>query len=144
MAVFIFDEAARTDRDNRNVSTAQFVFESQGKGSKKGFSGGIGGRERDRLKAGSRRDVDDAFLAALEHRGNQRVSQLDNGLVIETQHLDLALKRKRTEFSAKAEAGVVDQQVYRDTFAGHLFAEGSTGAWRREVSGNRYDGNRVG
>src|SRR6266446_8269826 len=80
-------------------------------------------RQRYRLKTRSRGDVDDTLLPSLQHSRKEAVGELNDGLVVETEHLKLSGKGQITEFSAKTEAGVVDKQLDRNAAAGELFGE---------------------
>ena len=51
------------------------------------------------------------------------VGELNDGLVVQSKHLELPKNRETAEFSAETKAGIVDEQVDRDIAARELFRQ---------------------
>jgi len=64
-----------------------------------------------------RGDVDDPLLPSPQHSRKEAVGELNDGFIVETEHLQLSGKREIAEFSAETKAGVVDEQVDGDVAA---------------------------
>src|SRR6266436_7062435 len=123
VAALVLEEPSRADGYDRNARSAQLLFQGQRKCSQKGFGCGIGAGKWNGLKTRSRGDIDDALLASLQHSRKKAVGELDDSLVVETEHLQLTRKRQIAEFSAETEASVVDEQVDRHTSARELLRQ---------------------
>lgn len=56
-------------------------------------------------------------------RGQERIRKLDDSIVVQGQHFHLALQGLVAEFSADAEARVVDEQTYFEISIAQLLSE---------------------
>src|SRR5258708_895689 len=123
---------------------AQLLFESQRKRGQEGFGRGIGAGKGDGLKAGSRGDVDDAFLLSLQHSRKKVVGELNDGFVVEAEHLQLPEKGKIAEFSAETKAGIVDEQVDLNAALRELLGEVLAGSGGSQIRRKSDHGDRMG
>src|SRR5260370_23333173 len=116
-ALLFLLQPSRADGDDADTSATQLLLQGQRKCGQKGLGRGVGARKGDGLKARSRGDVDDALLPSLQHSRKEAVGKLNDGFIVEAEHLQLSGKREIAEFSAETKAGVVDEQVDRDVAA---------------------------
>src|SRR5258708_27505544 len=117
VAALILAESSRAGGSDGYARRAPLLFQGQRKCGQEGFGCGIGAGKGNGLKTRGRGDIDDALLPSLQHSRKKAVGELDDCLVVETEHLQLTRKRQMAEFSAETEASVVDEQVDRNTTA---------------------------
>ncbi len=133
-------QPSRADRYDGYARTAQLLFQSQRKRGHEGFGCGIGAGKGNGLKACSRGDVNDSFFLPLQHSGKKVVGELNDGFVVEAEHLQLPGEGKIAEFSAETKAGIVDEQVDLNAAVGELVSKvlaGSGGSQIRRKSETR-------
>lgn len=107
--VRICAQPAGTNCDDGHIISTKFLFKSQRKCGQKGFCRGIHSSIRDWLESRGRRHIDDAFVSLFQERRKETIRELRDGLVVESQHLDLPTDVEIPEFSAKAEARIIDE-----------------------------------
>ena len=109
--VLIWAQPSRTNRDDSHVISAQFLFKSQGKCGQKGSCRRIHSSVWDRLESCGRRHIDYALVPLFQEGRKETIREFRDGFVVETQHLDLPTDVEIPEFSAKAEARIIDEQI---------------------------------
>src|SRR5207245_9462777 len=71
----------------------------------------VRGREGAERTASRLRYIKNAPISLLQHGGQQTVSEFDDGFVVEVKHLKLPTEFESSEFSAKAETSIIDEQI---------------------------------
>src|SRR5205823_298043 len=107
------------------------------------LAGGVGVVAGERLEAGGRRDVHHGAAAALDHPPYVPRVEVDDGLYLQAELLQLALAVRGREGDVDAEPGVVDQDLDGESAGLDLGGQAVARRRVREVGRDRLGAHAV-